>query len=336
MKIIFLARRFAPDIGGVEKHVMEVSKELVGKGHKVSVITESKGRTRNIQGIKIIRLPLIPNGWFKKFHLWKWVIRNREVFSDADIIHAHDVYFWYFPLRILMPFRKSFVTFHGYESYPVSKKAIFVRKLSEIMADGNICVGEFMKKWYRTDPAKVIYGGVRLMDKYSESTVLNSAVFIGRLDEHTGILDYAEAVDIIRKEYPDFKFKIVGDGKYLGRLKRFMPLGFRNDPISVLEKYNFAFVSRYLSILEALSQKRLVFALYDNPVKEDYLKMTPFRDFIIISENPDELAEKVHYFLKNPTETKKLIDSGYNWVKDKSWENVASVYLNLWREKQAV
>ena len=40
MTIVFLARLFYPHIGGVEKHVLEISRILIEKGHKVSIVTE--------------------------------------------------------------------------------------------------------------------------------------------------------------------------------------------------------------------------------------------------------------------------------------------------------
>jgi len=40
MKVVFLSRQFFPDIGGVEKHVLEISKQLIARGHDVTVISE--------------------------------------------------------------------------------------------------------------------------------------------------------------------------------------------------------------------------------------------------------------------------------------------------------
>lgn len=326
MNILFLTRRFYPDIGGVEKHVLEIGKRLVLKGNKVSVVTQSQGKESSIDGIGIIRLPQS----LSKKEIWKLIWKNRNLIKDADVIHAHDVYFWYFPFRILFPFKKSFVTFHGYESYPILKRAIIVRKISEKLSNGNIIVGKFIKKWYKTKPNFVIYGGVDLPKKQTKTINENSAVFIGRLDEHTGVLEYAKAVDLIRKQNPKFEFKIIGDGKYKNQLRKYKPLGFKSDSIEHLKQYNFAFVSRYLSILEALANKRLVFALYDNPVKEDYLKMSLFAKFIIISNDPIELSEKVIYYLNNPKEANKLIDNGYEWVKNESWDRIVKSYQKLW------
>lgn len=334
MKILFLARRFYPDNGGVEKHILEISKVLIKKGHQITVITDSSGKVDKYLGIKIIRLPRYKNDFSKKFKIWIWFVKNRKIVLDSDIIHAHDVFIWYWPLKILFLSKKSFVTFHGYESYPILRKAVIIRKVSEKMANGNIVVGEFMKKWYYTKPNFVIYGAVNLEKKLKVKISKYSAVFIGRLDYHTNVLEYSKTVELVKKNYPDFKFTIIGEGEYRSKLKKYNLLGWKDDPIKFLNKNNFAFVSRYLSILEALSNKKLVFALYDNPVKEDYLKMSPFNKFIIIENNPKLLADKVDYYLKYPLEAEKLTDEGFNWVKNQTWENVVNIYLKLWHGKK--
>lgn len=330
MKIVFLTRRFYPDVGGVEKHVYEIGRRMVKDGHKVLVITESKGEGREVmEGVEIRRIKT-PENWFKKFYIWLWLLRSRKYIAGADIIHAHDVYYWYFPFRFLYPSKKSFVTFHGYESYPIRKRAIIVRKISEIFSNGNIIVGDFIRKWYGTKPNFVIYGGVDLPTSYTNPVNKNSAVFIGRLDGQTGIIDYAKAVDLIREKIKDFKFTIVGDGEFAARLSRYKPLGFRSNSENFFKSHNFAFVSRYLTILEALADRRLIFALYDNPVKEGYLKMSPFSKFIVIENNPEKLAEKVLEHLKNDDMSKKMVEDGYKWVKTQTWDEIVEKYYRLW------
>ena len=42
MKILFLTRSFYPNVGGVEKHILEVSKALTKRGHIVTVVTEDR------------------------------------------------------------------------------------------------------------------------------------------------------------------------------------------------------------------------------------------------------------------------------------------------------
>jgi len=331
MNILFLSRRFYPDIGGVEKHVFEISKILIKKGNKVTVVTESQGKEKEIEGIKITRIPNFAEGRLKKFYIWSWFYKNRNLIKDSDVIHIHDVFYWYLPTKLLFLSKKNFITFHGYESYPIRKKAIIIRKISEKLSKGNIIVGDFIKKWYYTNPNFVIYGGVHLPKSVKRKTFLRSASFIGRLDYHTNVLSYAKTVDIVRSKYPDFKFVLVGDGEDSKKLRKYKPLGFKKNPLPYLKNNNFAFVSRYLSILEAFAYKSLVFAFYDNEVKEDYLKMSPFAKFIIIEKTPEEMAKKIVYYMDNKKEADKLVEGGYNWVKEKSWEEVVNVYLKLWK-----
>ncbi len=345
MKILFLCRLFYPHIGGVEKHVMEVSKILIKKRHEVTVFTEALKGTKSfeeVNGIQVYRILAGKEDKFKKIRIWKEMSRLQSIIKDADVVHCHDVFFWYLPFRLLYPNKPVFTTFHGYESYPISQKAIKVRKFTERLSWGNICIGDFIPKWYGTHATIVSYGGTdsksldsRFRENDEGRVKKDSAVFIGRLDEQTGALTYAEAVDLVKKKYPQFAFVFVGDGSDRQKIeKRFKVLGFQKDPEKYFEKYHFAFVSRYLSILEAFAAKKLVFAGYDNPVKEDYLKLAPFAKWIVIEKTPEKLAERVAYFIKHPEEEKKMIEKGYEWVRRQSWDEMVTRYLTLWKLKQ--
>jgi glycosyltransferase involved in cell wall biosynthesis len=332
MKVLFLTRRFYPDIGGVEKHIEKISKDLIKKGNEVTVLSENLRRYKKSEvyrGIKIYRIP-VRSEKNKKWEIWRWLWQNRDLISQADAIHAHDVYYWFIPFKFLYPKKKSYITFHGYETYPIKTSTILMRKLSEKLATGNIIVGDFIKKWYGTKPNYVIYGGVDIPKKENIQPKKNSAIFIGRLDEHTGILEYSKAYSMIRKSFNDFSFTVIGDGKFINRLSKSIKIESSFNASDEITKYEFAFVSGYLSILEAIASKRLVFALYDNPLKEDYIKMSPFNEFIICAKTASELSEKINYFINNPSEKTKYIERAYEWVRDKTWENVAKTYLRLW------
>lgn len=348
MRILFFSRLFYPHIGGVEKHVFEISKGLIKKGYKVTVITERYDKNltekEKIEEILIYRIPVGENERFKKFQIWWWFIRHIGLLKKADIIHCHDVFFWYLPFRIVFLRKPVYATFHGYESYPISKKAIFVHKISEMLSGGNICIGDFIKKWYGTKPTHVSYGGLdskKFKDqpfRYAQNKSLKfkannrlSALFVGRLDEQTSILDYCKVVEKIRKIYPRFKFIVAGDGKFRKEVEKTAEvLGFVNNPEFLYPSFRFVFVSRYLSILEAMAAKRLVFSIYDNPVKKDYLLMNPFTNYVITGGSSDEISKKVLFYLKNKEEEKKLLGAAFDWVKNQSWDNVVNIYVSLW------
>ena len=99
MHILFLAGRFYPDIGGVEKHVLEISKRFIARGHTVTVVSEKHGENdvtlfEKQTGIKIIKIPVGKNEKQKKFIIWKWFWKNQSLITQADIIHCHDVFYW--------------------------------------------------------------------------------------------------------------------------------------------------------------------------------------------------------------------------------------------------
>lgn len=343
MNIIFLTRLFYPKIGGVEKHVWELGKKLTEKGHKVIVITENFSSTKlendyqpasgKVDGIEIIRIQAGRADWFKKFRIWAALWQLRQLFEKADVIHCHDVFFWYLPFRFIYPSKKVFTTFHGYESYPIAKKAILMRKISENLSAGNICIGDFIKKWYGTKPTFVSYGGVN-NDLISDSVKIkkDSAFFFGRLDSQTGIKTYVNAFKIIKKKFPKFDFLVVGDGEY----KRFIPKiikvkNFTNNPQIYFKNYNFVFVSRYLSMLEGLVAKKIIIAVYDNPIKEDYLRTSPFANFIYICKNTEEVVEVIESVKNAPWKSASMIEKGYNWAIKQTWDEVTKIYLRLWK-----
>ena len=335
MNILFFSRLYYPHIGGVEKHVAKIGKILIQRGHKVTVVTEKHSHSLKnkeiIEGVEVIRIPAFKEGKNKKFKIWRWLWGNTQLIENADIVHCHDVFFWYLPFRFLYPFKKVFTTFHGYEDFPLKPKDVFMHKVSEKLSMGNICIGDFIPKWYGTKPDFVSYGAVDLPKNEKLSANTGSAVFIGRLDEQTGILTYIQAVDIIRKKILNFDFLIVGDGKYKNKInKKNRTLKAVGNAAKYFQDYEYAFVSRYLSILEAISAKRLVFAVYDNPIKEDYLRLAPFSKQIVIFNSPSELSSKLLYYRNHPKAKEKMIEKGYLWVQKQTWEKMVKTYLKLW------
>jgi glycosyltransferase involved in cell wall biosynthesis len=335
MNILFFSRLFYPHIGGVEKHLIEISKILIEKGHKIVIVTESYSpdlKTKEIfEGIQVFRISNLKEGKFRKFQIWKWLLVNFRLLKNADVIHCHDVFFWYLPFRFMFPFKKVFTTFHGYENYPLSFKSILMHKISEILSMGNICVGDFIKKWYGTKPSFIVYGAVNKIKNIKIKNE-NSALFIGRLDKQTGILTYSKAVEILRKKIPDFDFSVIGEGDLKNEInKNIKILKPINTASEYFGKYNFAFVSRYLSMMEAMIARRLVFAVYDNPLKEDYLRMSPFFKYIIICNSSSELVSKISFYLENLKAKEKIVREACAWVKKYSWEEIVNTYLRLWK-----
>ena len=333
VKILFLTRKFFPITGGVERHIYEISKKLVEKGNKITVVQEKNFENFvnffSNSGIKAFVIPVTKREKLKKFEIWGWLCKNISLIKEADIVHCHDVFFWMLPFRFLYPFKKIYTTFHGWEGiYPPARRAIWVRKLSESLSNGNICVGKYIPKWYGTRADFITYGGV----KKKKTTIKKGSglLFVGRLEQDTGLPIYFKALRFLKKE--KFEIKFIGDGslrEQAGKLGRV--LGFVDNVQSHISSSRFVFTSGYLSILEAMINKRLVFAVYDNPLKEDYLKLSPFSEYIIIEKEPEALIKKVKYFLSHPDEEEKLVNNAYLFAQKQTWDSVVRIYENLWK-----
>lgn len=330
MTILFLTPRFYPEIGGVEKHSFEIAK-ILSKKHRVIVFTQGeKDQRQNIKGIKVIRLNFGKKNWFKKFRIWLKLLKYRKVIEKADIIHCHDVFFWYLPLRIIYPRKKVYITFHGYEGvFPPELTAVFIRKLSEKLSNGNMAVGKYIEKWYGTKANSILYGAVKKTN-YSMSEKKHSKLrilFIGRLEKDTGIEIYSKVL----KRLKNYNFEACGDGSLKNELESFGKIhGFVKNLDKYIGKADVIFSSSYLSILDAMIQKKPVFSVYENPLKRDYLKMTPFSKWIYISNSFQKTLNQISFVVRKDEMREKNLLNSYNWVREKTWEKVVRNYLTLW------
>ncbi|MBU2632815.1 glycosyltransferase family 4 protein [Patescibacteria group bacterium] len=352
MKIVFFTRLFYPHIGGVEKHVLEISKRLVERGHDVTIFTEKLNKSHSlskqplarsaklrgeIDGIKIIRIDPGANNWFKKIRIWARLFEHCFVLKQADVIHCHDIFFWYLPFHFLFFKKPVFTTFHGYEENNIpGKKAILMHKIAEVLSKGNLCIGEFYKKWYGTNATFVSFGATNSNDEKINSN--RRIAYLGRLEEEAGIMEYLRALKVLSDKKYKLKLDIFGDGSQRLLAKDYARdnnldvsfKGFVNNADESLKNYEYVFVSRYLGILEALARKKTVFAIYNNEIKKDYLEMSPFKEYIAISGNHLELAKMLEAVIKNPNKEKAKIISGYNWTRKQTWEKMVNLYLKLW------
>lgn len=319
MKILFLTKLFYPHIGGVEKHVFMVSRELVKCKHQVTVLTlkyDQKLKTQAlIQGIKVIRLPFSNSKW----GIWQQIWLNRKLIQAADLIHCHDIFFWYLPFRLLYPFKPVFTTFHGWEGkFPIPFKNILLRKIYEKLSRGNICIGDYLPLWYKTKADFISYGAVAAVKINPGKPKTKRAVFIGRLAPDLGLTEYFKVFKILKKQ--GYKITFIGDGnlrrqaaklgRVIGEVKNIQPY---------LLSASHVFCSSYLTIWEALAAKRQVFALYQNDLKKDYLIKFPAAKHIHISGSAKELISRLDQVL-SPC------------FRYPIWAQVAKIYLKLWQK----
>jgi len=292
MRILFITRRYSPSIGGVEKHVREVSLSLRKKGHKVTVISEEDIKYPHI---KLLGL----------FSIWFWLFRNRNLIKQSDIVHCHDVFIWYLPFRFLYPSKPVYTTFHGWEGrYPIPKKNILLKKLSAKLSWGSICVGKYIEKYFGIKADFITYGAVTSILYSIEVKKPKYIVFIGRLERDTGLLTFLEWLE----KHEGYGVGFCGDGALRSECERYGKVHGFGDPKPFLIKAEFCIPGGYLSALEAMAYKCKIKVFLDNPLKADYWRLTPFYEWV---EEED-------------------VESAYEWVKGQNWKKLARVYIKLW------
>ncbi len=343
MKILQLSHYYAPHLGGVEKHLAKLNQELLKAGHQVTVLTSQHSTElpleEEIDGVEVKRLPIKSEKYVGLFKIWQQLLRQIKFFRQFDLIQIHDVFIWFLPLRILLPFKPFFMTFHGYQSSPVKFKEKFLVQLAHFLCQGSLCVGEFIPKHFNLAQTEVTYGAVdlkryqELAKKYQTPQPQYDALYVGRFDPQVGFEIYLGGINSLQQE-SEFKVAFLGNGHGRGKAEAVGEcLGWVNDVVPYYFQTKFAFVSRYLSILEAMAAQKLVFAVYESgdQVKEDYLKLAPFAQWLVIVDGPRALVEQVHYYQTHPAEADKKTRAAYRWVQDQTWSKLAETYQQLWQ-----
>ena len=368
MKILFITPNITLNRGGVERHVLEISK-ILARQHEVTILTESS-RTNEIltqdayqtsslsaseakvkkkavkssffmrkknENIKLIYLEFGSDGFFKKFVIWYKLLVMINVIKNYDVIHVHDVFIWVWPLRIILFSKKFYLTSHGYEGYPISFKSKIVRKVSHLLSDGSINVGRYLEKWYGVKSDLTTYGGVEESElktsnvkKTVKSTSSLNILFIGRLEEINSLSSYIKVIRKLRKKRVKIIFNLFGDGSMKKKAKIVGNVITQRERLKkLLNNSNLVFSSSYLSMLEALICKKRIFSLYSDPVRKDYLLSSPFNGFIDVSNSPSELLNKLLRY--NPNSFDEKSDLGYHWAKKQTWGSLVKSYLKLWK-----
>jgi glycosyltransferase involved in cell wall biosynthesis len=303
MKILFVTRMAEPHVGGVEKHVSEVSTALQKKGHKIIILTEKYDKclknTEIIDGTKIVRFSYPHIKLVGILVVWWNILNQRKLIMGADIVHIHDVFIWYLPFRFIYPRKKVITTFHGLEwDNPLSRISIFQKKIASKLSSATVGVGIFLEKYLGIKFNLVIYGAAS-SNNLNFKKEKDSFVYVGRLERNTGLLKFLKWIDSQKSKV--FKVDFVGDGELRNKCKKYgIVYGF-SDPIPFYKKSEYSVPGGYLAALEALSYKCKLKLFWNNKVKDDYWNMSPF-------------IEK---------------DVGA-WAKSQTWEKLANEYINLY------
>jgi glycosyltransferase involved in cell wall biosynthesis len=255
MRICLVNALFHPFSGGVEKHMYELSRELVRQGVDVTVVTARLRGTpacEEIDGVKVHRVPCLeiraPGFYPPPLIVAPGFVLRLKKLDDQhhfDVIHLQNRFFVGFDMAAVYCWlkRKPFMmTIHNARpvgiSLPVTVGGLafdwLIGRWPFALADRIIAVSGWVRgdiAKYRIDQGKIVpvHNGidVNAFRPSAEKNVRTQygigddpmLLFVGRMITQKGVPYLIDAMPLVLKEHPRAKLFLVGRGSALKSLK---------------------------------------------------------------------------------------------------------------------
>jgi glycosyltransferase involved in cell wall biosynthesis len=235
LKILMVTPRYYPDTGGIETHVHEVSKRLVGAGNDVTILTTDRSsklpKTEKKEGITIRRVSAWPRtrDYYFAPEIYKAVIS-----ADCDIVHIQGYHTFVPAVAMLAAARRRIpflITFHsgGHSSRlrtllrGVQRAALrpLIRRATRWIGVSNFEAELFSRSMkLPRDRVSVIRNGSEIPAGpiAAKSDGQPIIVSMGRLERYKGHHRIIEAFPLILRRFPEARLRILGEGPYKGEL----------------------------------------------------------------------------------------------------------------------
>lgn len=232
MKIVQTPVRFYPSIGGVENYVYNLSKELVKRGHKVTVICANEPnikRKETINGVDVKRLPYL--GKIANTNITP-TLPLELLKEDFDIIHTHLPTPWSADWSVIfakLKKRPVILTYHndivakGFASY-VAKfynftSLNFVLRIAKKIIITQLKYFEhspYLEKYkdkIEVVPVGVDTGRFKPLNVDEEEHTLLFLSVLDRFHEYKGLEYLLKALKTVKDEIRDVRLIVGGDGE---------------------------------------------------------------------------------------------------------------------------
>lgn len=356
--------------GGVQTHIVQLSRALRKKGHHVSVVAVSGKRTVDYDfEYKAI-------GRAKRIPIWGTSIdvtyadkadrkRAQKFFAERkfDVVHFHTLWNPFLPLQMLFltdaakvatfhdtPPDSVFGTFLGSSVMPAAA-GLLIRFL-----DAVISVSDSQASYITpltTKDVHIIPNGIDLelfngsakekMENGSSFTLL----FLGRLEPRKGVMDAIRIFEGLKTQYPALRMVVAGEGKqketaeaYVKKKEirdiEFLGYVFEEKKLELFRKADlYLSPARYgesfgIVLLEAMASETPV-AGYGNEGYLNVVKDYSLENFPPPGE-PKKLSRRIEKLINNPALREELKVEGRKIVREYSWETLSDRIIRVYEE----
>lgn len=205
-----------------------------------------------------------------------------------------------------------------------------------------VCVGEFIGKWNGVRPDVVTYGAVEVSNISFSKKCSDQICMLGRLANDTGSMLFAQGIRMYAERFDSVKVVVCGDGILAKDIQNLLDhpkidvefRGFVGNAEEVVAVSPVTMTSGYLGILEALALESIVLSVADNPVKEDYLSLSPMAKYIYIARTSNDVAEFLCSTLKDTSTRKQQTGEGRQFARSQTWDLLVDQYEKLYKSLQ--
>jgi len=240
MKIAYIYDAVYPWVkGGAEKRIYEIGKRLADKGHEVHWygigwwFEGNDGRTIDHDGIILhsvcepMQLYVDGRRSIKEVIYFAAELLPELIKERFDVIDCQEFpYFPCFTTKVHSLFRRTSLVITWHEIWDkywfeyLGKKGLFgwvVERLTAKLTNKNVAVSERTKKDLESlgvKNVKVIHNGIdfKKIESVKLSEEESDIVFAGRLIKDKNVDVLIKAISLIKREIPDIKCIIIGDG----------------------------------------------------------------------------------------------------------------------------
>jgi len=338
LRVLLVATRYLPYMGGLETHVYEVGRRLARAGVEVTVLTtDVSGRlpaSEEVDGMQIRRVRAWPAN--KDYYFAPGIYRV-ITHGRWDLVHCQGYHTLVPPLAMLAAWRANtpfVLSFHS--GGDVSRLHRALRGLQWAMlrpllsrAQKLIAVSEFEAGFFRERlrlPAErfvVIPNGAHLSHMFEPAEAVDQAgdgpliVSIGRLERYKGHQRVVAALPKVLEQVPDAQIRIAGAGPYESTLQkmarrlgvaerveiRAVPPGDRGGMAVLIARANLVtllseYESQGIAVMEALTLGRPVLVARTSALQE--LADLGLARAVPLESTPEEVAAAVVDQLHRP------------------------------------
>ncbi|MEN3046590.1 MAG: glycosyltransferase family 4 protein [Candidatus Hydrothermales bacterium] len=360
LKILIASDIYYPYLGGISEHIYHLRKELEKRGHEVYILTSGYSKEKfpdykdeeNV--IRIGRsIPIFFNKSVGRITITARGIKKIKdliVNGNFDIIHTHG------PIAPFMPYYSlkysnthNFSTFHATHD-PLKLYEIFKGYLIKVFEKihGKIAVSptarDSIKRHFGGD-YRIIPNGVDV-NRFNPSKKgynllpknKKIVLFVGRFEKRKGFKYLRKAFRKVIKEVKDAHLVAVGTGPLLGIEKQKSKI-YLKDNVTFLGRVSFEELPKIYASSHVFCSPAIGYESFGIVLLEAMASSVPIvasdiegyrfvvedgkEGFLTKPEDPEMLADKIIYLLKNEDLRVKMGENGRKKAVEKfSWDKI--------------